>query len=100
MYAFSRRFRAERTANTRTTRLFTLLRRGDEEEEDDRESFEEEGDDRRNIDDEPPEDEEDDLEPPTILLSRTIIADMAKCARLLKRSSQSSRRCAGGSWGE
>jgi hypothetical protein len=62
MYAFSRRFRAERTANTRTTRLFTLLQRGDEE--DDPESFEEKDDDCLNVDDEPPEDEEDDVEPP------------------------------------
>jgi hypothetical protein len=64
MCAFSRRFRAERTANTRTARLFTLLRRGDEIEEDEAESFDEEGD-HLSIDNEPPEDEEDDLEPPT-----------------------------------
>jgi hypothetical protein len=65
MYTFSRRFRAERIANTRTTRLFTLLRSGDEEEEDDPESFEDEEDDHLNIDDKPPGHEEDDLESPT-----------------------------------
>jgi hypothetical protein len=65
MYAFSRRFCAERTTNTRTTRLFTLFRRGHKDEEDDPESFEEEEDDRLNIDDEPPEDEQDSLEPQT-----------------------------------
>jgi hypothetical protein len=61
MYAFSRRFRAARTANRKTIRLFTLLLRGDEEEKDHPESFEEKEDDHLNLDDE----EDDDLEPPT-----------------------------------